>query len=181
MSTTPYTTQAWPDIHLEAVNRTAAFLLHKTGADAAPVEEYRHCIRTDMDTIDRAIASIHGQLQTRFDPAWAPGAMRALKQYRAQKRTLMKMMGAANQAMTLINSRIREDEKTRRMRETAAGVELTRKANAQARLKRIAAASNTDNRALILFRRKVAKLIGDEAACRLCDEAREEAMKENNL
>jgi hypothetical protein len=169
---------SFPDIHLEAVNKSAAFLLSKRGADPKPVEEYISTIRSDMERVDEAIASITGQLKTRTDPRWAPSALLARNKYRAQKRTLMKMMGAANQAMTLINSRIREDEKTRRMRETAAGVELTRKANAQARLKRIAAANNTDNRALILFRRKVAKLLGDEAACRLCDEAREEAQLE---
>jgi len=165
---------SFPDIHLEAVNKSAAFLLSQRGADPKPAEEYISTIRSDMERVDEAIASITGQLKTRTDPRWAPSALLARNKYRAQKRTLSKMMNSANEVLLTIRKRIQKDIHDTHLQ----NADEVRAEKHKERLKRIAAANNLDNRAIIFFRRKVATLIGHEAACRLCDEAREEAQLE---
>lgn len=166
---------SWPEIHLEAVNKTAAFLLHKSGADPAPIDKYVASIRADMEKIDRAIASISGQLQVRSDPDWAPSAKRALKDYYTQRNTLKKMLHAASEALLAIRVRIKENEKTMRMRELEAGSEQQRQVRAKERMERIDAANSVTQKTHVIFKRKVMEIIGRDRCVELLKQAAEEA------
>jgi hypothetical protein len=164
---------SFPDIHLEAVNKTAAFLLTKKGVDPKPAEEYISTIRADMERVDAAISSINGQLKTRTDPGWAPAAIRARNKYLAQKKTLRLMMHSANEILLTIRSRLRKDVHADALK----SADEVRDRKQKERMERIAAAAQFDNRTHVLFKRKVAKILGEERCIALLKEAEEEAGK----
>lgn len=167
--------KTWPEIHLEAVNKQAAFMLSRKGCDPAPIISYEKSIRSDLETVDRAIRSISGQLQTRFDPDWAPGARRALKGYYTQRNSLKKMLHAASEALSVVRTRIKENEKTARALEIESAHEKAREANQSKRMERINAANEQSQRTYVIFKRMVAELVGREKCIELLQAASKEA------
>lgn len=172
---------AWPDIHLEAVNKTAAFLLTRQGVNPEPIKEYSISIRRDMEAVDEAISSILGQLETRKEPEWASCAKRALKRYQAQQRTLKRMLHASNEALVAVTTRIKENEKTLRSAAIESAHQQAREENRKAKLNRIAEANDRNQRIHVIFKRKVAELIGRDKCVELLNASTQEDDSVNPL
>lgn len=154
---------AWPEIHLDAVNKAAAELFSRR--DTVNSDETKRLVgdlTSYLDDLNCIISSIDGQLETRTDPIWEESALRARRRYKRQATGVIASLKTARLLLETINSQNARREKSLRVETERVLTAKERLAREQARLSRIKAA-NTETQVWCAEFKKVCKSALGEA------------------